>query len=446
MPQRAGLRWLLVPLGAVGIAAGFDLARSPSSPAPLAAADWRPAGHGPATYSAALRGLSDQLDLGLERVAHDPHDWLRGESLARAYMARSRFAVGYDDLAKADGVLDDARAKAPGNSGPLLSMAVLGMMSHRLAETEAALDLIDTWAVPPEPDEQVEIMGLRGDLAFYRGDMTMAELWYGKGATLGPGPAMAFRRANLAKARGDLGAAKAIFLRSSISARQKTPFQHASTALQIGAVAQAQGNHAEARDWFAVADRQFPGFWLFEAHRAQSHAIAGDLPRGIEAMRAVARKSGSAEVMDALAMLLRYSGQAEESREWAARAGGEWDRRLALAPEAAYGHALEHEIVFGTPGRALDLARRNLAARPYGESRVLLATALTMNSRYAAALAELDRAEASGWRSAPLYALKAQIFELTGQGAKAGETREKALALNPRIFAPETALVWFSHG
>jgi hypothetical protein len=146
-------------------------------------------------------------------------------------------------------------------------------------------------------------------------------------------------------------------------------------------------------------------------------------------MRKVANAHPTAEVMDALAMLLRASGEASESRQWAARANEEWQRRLALAPEAAYGHALEHELVFGTPPRALELARLNLAARPYGESRI-----------------ELDRAEASGWRSAPLFALKTQIYELTGKPEMAKEARRTALALNPRIFSPETALIWFAHG
>jgi tetratricopeptide (TPR) repeat protein len=216
--------------------------------------------------------------------------------------------------------------------------------------------------------------------------------------------------------------------------------------MQIGAVEQARGRDREAAEWFAAADRQFPGFWLFEAHRAQSRAIGGDLAGGIADLRRIAERSPSAEVMDTLAVLLRAQGQAAESREWAARAKAEWDRRLKLAPEAAYGHALEHELVFGTPERAVELARANLAARPFGESRVLLATALVNVGQDRAALAELARAEDSGWRSAPLYALRARILELAGRTDLAEQARAAAIALNPRIFAPETTLVWLSHG
>lgn len=446
MPHWRGLGWLVVPLGAVGIATGIDLAQSPIPVSPLAAADWKPAGYGPPDYRAMMRQISDQIDLGQERADYGPGQWLRQESLARAYMSRSRVSVHYDDLVEANRILAKARADAPANSGPLLSTAVLGMMSHRLPASQAALDVIDTWAVPPDTPELVEVMGLRGDLAFYRGDMDTAQRWYAKAEALGGNAAVAYRRANLAKARGNFDEARQHFLLSLAGRHRGTPFLHATTALHVGAVEQARGNYAEAGLWFGKADRQFPGFWLVDAYRAQAQALSGDLPGAIASMRSVAETHRTAEVMDALAMLLRATGEAPESRLWAGRAGQEWQRRLALAPEAAYGHALEHELVFGNPSRALDLAQRNLAARPHGESRILLASALVMNGRYGPALAELERAERSGWRSAPLYALKAQIYELTNQSAKATDARRSALALNPRIFAPETALVWFAHG
>lgn len=445
MPHWRKLRWLVVPLGAVGIATGIDLSQSPIPASPLSAADWTPAGYGPANYTATIRQIANQFDLVHERTEKAPSQWLRKESLAKAYMTRSRFTVRYDDLAAARRILDEARAAAPGNSGPLLSIAVLGMMSHRLRETEQALNVVNTWAVPPDPGERIEILGLRGDIAFYRGDMAGARLRYEEGASLDKGAAVTYRRANLAKAQGEYDEAIQLLLGSAVGKRE-SPFLHASTAMQIGAIEQARGKYADASRWFDMADKQFPGFWLFEAHRAQSKAIAGDLPGGIAAMRAVAERQPAAEVMDALAMLLRSSGEATESRKWATRAGEEWERRLSLAPEAAYGHALEHELVFGSPDRALALAKNNLASRPYGESRVLLATALVMNGQYAPALDQLEKAEASGWRSAPLFALKAQIFELTGRSSDAADARKMALALNPRIFSPETALVWFSHG
>ncbi len=444
-PHARWLRGAFALLAAALLAIGIDWVRdrAPAQPA-LSAADWGGAGYGPAGFVEARRQLDAQVAGREALLRGQPNDWLHEEALARALMRRSRLATDYGDLARADAILAKAVGDSHAPAGPLLSRAAVSMMGHKLRQSAAALDTIGKWAVPPDDGEESEIAGLRGDIAFYRGDMAGAQQWYDRSAALGGGPAAAYRQANLAKARGDFGDALAQF--HDAGGPRDTPFAHASTALQIGAVELARGNYHAAGEWFAAADRQFPGYWLFQAHRAQALAVGGDLPAGIAAMRRVAQTAPAAEVMDALAMLLRANGEAAESKQWAARAGAEWQRRLALAPEAAYGHALEHELLFGTPKRALELAQANLAARPFGESRVLLASALIANGRYGEALGQLDRAEAAGWHSAPLYALKAQVFELTGRADDAKRARDASIALNPRIFAPETSLVWFSHG
>jgi tetratricopeptide (TPR) repeat protein len=442
----SGARYLVVPLVAVAALAGFEWWQSPALPPPVSAAEWPASRYGPASYVEGMTRASQQIDHARERLGYGPPDWLHEEGVARALVARSRLSPDYGDLTKAAETIDFAQAMAPANAGPSLTAAVIGMMTHRLDKSEAALAIEDASAVPPEAAEQAEAAGLHGDIAFYRGDMAAARAWYDDAYGWAPGAGIAYRRANLAKAAGDFDEAIRQFQAADSPPGKGSAFQRASTALQIGAVEQARGNYAAAAEWFAVADRQFPGFWLFEAHRAQSRAVAGDIAGAIRDMRMVAEKAPSAEVMDALAMLLRADGQASESRQWAERAGAIWATRLRQLPEAAYGHALEHELVFGTPERALALARANLAVRPFGESHLLLASALLMNGRTDDALRHIDEAEETGWRSAPLYALRAQALELEGRGDEAQTARDAALAFNPRIFSPETALVWFSHG
>jgi tetratricopeptide (TPR) repeat protein len=297
-----------------------------------------------------------------------------------------------------------------------------------------------------EAYELAEARAIEGDVAFYRGDMAGARAKYLASEKLDDGASAAYRWAVLAKAQGDFPRALMAFSKSAQSKHGVAPLQAAGTALQFGAVELARGDAAAARRWFLAADRAFPGYWLIEAHLAQARAVDGDLPGAIDAMRGVAVRSGSAEAMDAVAMLLRAQGIGGESRQWAARADALWRKRLAKMPEAAFGHALEHELVFGTPERALDLATRNLAARPYGESRLLMASALLMNGRTGSALDQLAMAEGSGWRSAPMYALRAQALELLGRASDAEAARRQAQALNPHVFEPATALVWFSHG
>ena len=436
----------LAPLAVLLLVVGFDRPWRTPDERSSQAAEMPKLGVGPRDYAQALDLFDKSVAFGRERVRGGSDQWLLQESLAGALMARFRLSGNYDDLAEAERALSDARAHAIAQSGPIMSEAVFAMTTHRQDRALVALERLNHSAVPAEADDIANALAIEGDVAFYRGDMAAARTKYLASEKLDGGASATYRWAVLVKAQGDFSRALSQFSKSAQSRLGVAPLTAASTALQFGAVELARGDTAAARRWFVAADRAFPGFWLTEAHLAQARAIDGDLPGAIVAMRGVAESSGSAEAMDALAMLLRAQGTRDESHLWAGRADALWRTRLSEMPEAAYGHALEHELVFGTPERALDLATRNLAARPYGESRLLMASALLMNGRTGAALDQLALAERSGWRSAPMYALRAQALELAGRAADAEAARKQAQALNPHVFEPATALVWFSHG
>ncbi len=399
---------------------------------------------GPASFSEAIEAVNSQIAAKRALVRRFPDDWARYEALASAHLGQFRLSGDYADLAQARGAIGKGVSLAGKSGAVALADAEIGLASHRLEEVESALAVFVGW-VAPYRSERAEAAALAGDVYFYRGDMERALQTYRGASTIDP-HGIAIRTAIIDKARGNYDAAIAHMRAYLDEQKRPSPLSLATVALQIGGIELARGNVTEARRRFVEADRVFPGHWLIEAHVAQAAAIAGDADRGIAAMRRIAKKSGSAEVMDALAMLLRTFGDPDESRLWSRRAGEVWARRIELAPEAAYGHAVEHELVFGTPRRALDLAERNFASRPFGDARLLLANALLQNGRNAAALAQLKRAEDAGWRSAPLYSLRAEILALNGDEGGAEEAREAARALNPRIFEPEMALVWFSHG
>ena len=403
----------------------------------------RPA-FGPRTYAAALADSTARIAAKRELSEMFPGDWLRSEALAQAYSDRFRLTGDYADLAQASKVIALGRAQADAPAGPILADAQIAMTGHRVAAAEAALeDFMRSVAL--EPEERAAAAALAGDIAFYRGDMAGTKQRYAAAKAIEPG-GLVLRAAIVDKAEGNFD--KAITdLRASLTERRRpSPFAIATLALQMGAVELARGNSGPARAMFERANIILPGYWLTEAHLAQADAIDGHAEKAITAMQRVAVKSGSAEAMDALAMLLRSDGKSAESRTWAARAEAAWRRRIKLAPAAAYGHAVEHEIVFGRPERALELARRNLANRPFGESRLLLAHTLVVAGRVDEALEQLEQAEKGGWRSAPLYALRAELLALAGRNREAEAARDAAEALNPHIFDPQTALVWFSHG
>lgn len=396
---------------------------------------------GPRTYQEALVDSDARIAAKEELAAMFPDDWVRMEAVAYAYLDRFRLTGDYGDLAKAREVVTAARHTVAAPAGPILADAEIAMAGHRLDDAARALADFST-AVAPDTIETTAATAVAGDIALYRGDMTGAAARYEEAGPDG----MRERLAILARAQGRFD--DALLHQREAGAERKTlvPFALATYWLRIGAIELARGDKAAARARFERADKQFPGYWLTDAHLAQADALDGHADKAIAAMRSVAEKSGSAEAMDALAILLRSEGRAAESRAWAAKAGEVWQHRIALAPEAAWGHAIEHELVFGSPARALDLARRNFANRPFGESRILMANALMVNGRTGEALAQLKAAEDSGWRSAPLYALRATLLELAGQANAAKAARQQAQALNPHIFEPWTALVWFSHG
>lgn len=440
------LRYLCLPILAVALLAGGEWVANDTADAPVSAADWGISGFGPSSYAEAMERSGNAIDLGLERVGNGRDEWLRQESLARAYLGRARLSHTYDDLFLAGEALSQAKRLAATGSGPLLTDAVFAQMSHQLDRAESSLLAMEGWAVKIDQAMLAESHALRGDIAFYRGDMRRARALYDIAGRYGPDAGLSYRRAILAKSRGDFDAAIRHFANSNPNPRRSTPYANASAAMQIGGVELARGEYRAARQWFETADKLFPGFWLIEAHLAQSKALEGNLDGAIVEMEGIARRAPSAEILDALAMLLRAHGQARKSRIWAGKAAAIWEQRLAQLPEAAYGHAVEHELVFGSPTKALDLARRNFAARPYGESHILLAAAFLNRGDMDEALDQLALAERTGWRSAPLYALRAQVLELSGREEEAIMAREKAEALNPRIFEPETSLIWLSHG
>lgn len=439
-------RYVILPIAAVVLLTGAEWLANDTAEAPVSAADWEKPDFGPASYSAAIDRSDSDLSLGKERVSNGPDEWLRQESLARMYLGRSHLSYTYDELALAGEALAQAKRLAPDGSGPLLSDAAFAQMSHQLDRAQSSLSALDGAAVRSDPAILAESASLNGDVAFYRGDMARARALYDNAAKYGSNAGVAYRYAILAKSQGRFENAIKHFSGAIPGPGMTTPLASASAAMQIGAVELARGDYQNARAWFETANRQFPGFWLIEAHLAQAKALEGDLAGAIVDMKAVARRAPAGEVLDALAMLLRADGQARESRLWADKASEIWEKRLGQLPEAAYGHAVEHELVFGSPEKALQLAKLNFDARPYGESSILLASAYLSNGAPEEAIKHLNLAEKSGWRSAPLYGLLAQAQELSGRPNEAVKARKAAEALNPKIFEPETSLVWLSHG
>ncbi|HEY0324975.1 MAG TPA: hypothetical protein VGC46_03220 [Allosphingosinicella sp.] len=391
----AGLRLLVVVLVAL---AGIVVIDSLPQPAPRPPPPASPP-IGPARSYDQLLASRDSALAERRRLAEErPDEWLVQEQFARAALARARLTGSYDDYAAAQQALDQAFAQAPSGAGPHLSQAVLHLTLHRLGPAEQMLDSIARYAVPPDAGERAEIAAMRGDIAFYRGDYPRALRLYDEADTLEPGTAH-FRRAIFHSKTGRVDLAERYFALYERTLAAVDRHGRANVELQRGILDLDNGRHREALAHFRVAEALFPGWWLVDEHVAETTALLGDAADAERRYRDIVRRTGSPEFIDALGALLRARGADDEAETLRRQSAALWERRLGQFPEATYGHAIDHCFAFARPGCALALARRNFAARPYGEAGEKLARALAGVGRPAEARVVIERVLASGWRT-----------------------------------------------
>lgn len=424
----------VVPVVAIAALAVIALDRLAVSPPPARAPATQPVETGPARgYDSAFARYDGAVADARARAEGRGAEWLIQEQVARALLARGRLSGSYDDYAAAQAALNRAFRNAPPGAGPHLAQASLHLLMHRLAEAERMLDAIGRYAVPPDRGEQAELAGMRGDIAFYRGDYAAAWHLYGEADRLQPGAA-AFRRAVFQSKMGRSDLAEQQYDIYERSLARTTPQLRANIELQRGILDLDSGRWSEALAHFRRADAVFPGWWLVEEHIAETTALLGDTAAAERFYRRVVERTAAPEFMDALALLLAARGAESEAAGLRRHSRTLWDIRLRQFPEAAYGHALDHCRAFGDRACALRLAHANYEARPYGEAAEQLALALADSGRLAEARRLVDRVLATSWRTAPLFATAHRIYAAQGETQRAEALRREALQLNARIF------------
>ena len=394
--------------------------------------------------AAALIGIDRNIAQLKERAQSPQGDMVDRERLASAYLSRFKLTGSWADLIEARRQADAGFGLVPGGHGPFLVRATVQMSAHRIAAAEGDLERVDSFVVP-DLETRSEAPALHGDIALVRGDFAGAAGWYAKAAALQKWPGIFWRFGNVASLRGDFTLADRYFRAADGLNRTPSPSFRADSLLRQGELLLAQGRWPEATRIFTEANRVFPGWWRAEMRVAQMRALGGDVAGAIAAFETVASRTGAPEAMDILAGLYRSRGDGVKAREWAARAGAIWAERLAMLPEAAWAHAVEHELSFGSPQRALDFARRNEMNRPYGPSRVLLTKALLANGQLDAAVKELDQAEAQGFVSSELYLTRGEVLAAKGDGDGVAAANARAVAINPHALDRNPSFAWLDH-
>lgn len=385
----------------------------------------------------------DSKIAGLEaRIATPNGDMIDHENLSIAYVGRSKLTGDFADLLAAQTALDGGFAKVPAGMGPWLAKAAAAYSAHRLDDAATALGKVDGF-VAPDTYTRAEAKAIRADVEMARGNDAEAARLLDEASKIDRWPGLFFRQALLARLKGDFDGARAAFAQADAANRNPTPLFRADMHLRQGELDFAQGRWDDARAHYADAAKTLPGYIRADMRVAQMMALDGKVPEALARFEAIADSHDEPDAMYVAAGLNRDLGNKDRSQMWIDRAGKEWARRLALLPEAAWGHALEHELAWGDPKRALALAGRNVKNRPDAMATLLLAEAWLANNRPDYALALCQRVEAKGWVVADQWTIRAVALDALGRKDEAKAARAKAEAINPRENDPNPSLAWF---
>lgn len=382
-------------------------------------------------YADALADATAAVSAADARTHAEPQAWIPREALALAYLDRAQLTGSYDDYATADRTLGEA-LELGGKPGPCLAAARVHLSLHRLRLAAAAV--ADCAArVQPGPGEQAELRGIAADVAFYGGHYDEALRGYRAALQLGESVGGLARLSQYYARTGAPAEAAALLDRAENVYHGDSARPLAWLALQRGLLSLDAGRWDEALAHYLRAARLMPGWWLADEHIAEIHALRGELADALARYQDIVQRTGAPEYMDAIARILLEQHQPAAAAEWTGRARAIYRQRLALLPEAAAGHAIDHFLLFEPLERdeLLSIAQQDAVARPGAEAQIHLAQAYLRLGRGRDAAAVLRPVLASAWNTAKLHAVAAQVFAAMSDERAAARAEADAVAMNP---------------
>ena len=376
-------------------------------------------------YAQVAATLSGTIDAAERLVKQHPENGLIAVDTVGLYLERAWLSGNYDDYRLAQQLLDAvARREVKAPIG-CLAQARLHYAVHRLA---AASNTLAACAGTLDP---LESAGMSADIAFYSGRYQDAEANYRALVNQVGTVSQYIRLAMYRKKTGAPGEASALLEAAEKRYHGDSAATRAWLKVQRGLVAWERGRLDEALALYQLAAQDLPGWWLIDEQIAEVRRLQGDATGARLLYESIIARTGQPEHMDELARLLREGKNPGEATAWIDRAQALYRERLRVFPEAGLGHAVDHFLQFGTPDESLALARRHAQQRPFGDAQITLAAALFRAGQAGEAAAVIERVEQSGWVTAQLHAVAAQINAGLGRRAQADAQRSRAIAINP---------------
>jgi tetratricopeptide (TPR) repeat protein len=366
------------------------------------------------------------------RAEAQPKSWMVLEKLANLHLRRARLSGDYDDYAAAQDALLQAFERAVEGTGPVLTRASLDFTLHRLEPIEA--DLV-TYEKLPVIDEgtRAHIAGMRGDVAFERGQYVRARELFEAALALSRTPTLLAKLAYWHWRAGEFGEAEALYLEAFGLMPAKALESRAWVHLQLGLMDLERGRYDAAFAHYRDGTQILGGWWLLEEHIAEIAALKGMDAFALELYDDIIERTGKGEFLDAKAGLLARAGDQAGAQAAIEQAAKVFEAELLRFPEASYGHALDHYLEFGPPERALELATANYQLRPGVPAMISLAEARLGVDDVAGAREIIDQALATTWVSAELSWVASQVYARQGDAERAATLRAEAETLHPGI-------------
>jgi tetratricopeptide (TPR) repeat protein len=384
-------------------------------------------------FDEALAALDKEIAATAKRAEAQSKSWLPLDKLAKLHMSRARLSGSYDDYAAAQAALDQAFARAPEGSGPILTRAALNFTLHRLAPIEADLVRIEAMVIVDDPT-RAYVASMRGDVAFERGQYAEARKFYDTARQLSPNnPTVLAKLAQWHWRAGDYDQAVARYREAEQRMLDSSLESRAWIQLQIGLMDLERGRYDDAFEHYRDGADILGGWWLLEEHIAEIATLKHLDKFALDLYTQIIERTGKGEFLDAKASLLQAAGDQAGAKAQLDQASAVYEAQLKQFPEASYGHALAHYLDFGPPARALELAEANHTLRPGVPAKIALAEARLGVGDVAGAQVIIDEALATSWVSANLSWVGSLVYAQVGDDARAKQLRDQAIALHPTI-------------
>lgn len=357
-------------------------------------------------YEEELARIEEQLAAagGLASALAPPADLESATRLAHLVYRKAALTADYADFRLAERSIDAAIAAIGPSQDLLFLSASFHFKVHRFARVREILLRI------PRPETRPRWSSLAAELAYQEGRYAEARRGYQAALARKRGWDDLARLAFLASRTGRVKEAEKLYAEAQDDLTAKEMRSWAWLELQRGLLDLDFGDSAGALAHFRRAEEGYPGWWLIEEHIAETLGRLGRRDEAAALYRRVLETTRSPEFLSALAALLEQD-DAAAARALDDEARERFEQQSALYPEAALGHYLEHRLDRPLAGAAegedlLAMAERNLALRPGGEARLLLARACAKLGHLARAREELAAIAATPWRMPELEELR----------------------------------------